>query len=167
MSISDERQALTLRPIEANDRDWIETYVISAWSAPVIASRGVLHRPASLPGFVAERHGAFAGLVTLHQAGDACEVVTLNSATPSLGVGRALMAAAEQWAREHGCHRFWLLTTNDNTRALRLYQRLGMRIVAIHLGAIDEERRLKPEIPLLGEDGVPIHDEIELAKILR
>jgi ribosomal protein S18 acetylase RimI-like enzyme len=65
-------------------------------------------------------------------------------------------------AKTQGCHRLWLITTNDNTHALRFYQRRGFRIVAIHVGAIDESRRLKPEISAVGLDGIPIRDEIEL-----
>jgi hypothetical protein len=29
-------------------------------------------------------------------------------------------------------------------------------------GAVDEARKIKPEIPLIGELGIPIQDEIEL-----
>lgn len=35
-------------------------------------------------------------------------------------------------------------------------------LVAVHRKAVDEARRLKPEIPLIGNDGIPIRDEIEL-----
>ncbi|WDL96706.1 hypothetical protein [Alicyclobacillus sp. ALC3] len=34
------------------------------------------------------------------------------------------------------------------------------------LGAIDEARRIKPSIPLIGDYGIKIHDEMELAKSL-
>ena len=55
------------------------------------------------------------------------------------------------------------MTTNDNLRALRAYQRYGMRLVALRPGAVDEaRRRLKSEIPVTGLDGVPIRDELEL-----
>lgn len=30
--------------------------------------------------------------------------------------------------------------------------------------AVDKARKLKPEIPLIGNDGIPIRDEIELIK---
>ena len=40
------------------------------------------------------------------------------------------------------------------------------RIEKIVTGAIDEERRLRPEIPLLGEYGIPIHDEVVFARSL-
>ncbi|HZU76006.1 MAG TPA: GNAT family N-acetyltransferase, partial [Dehalococcoidia bacterium] len=86
---------------------------------------------------------------------------------PGSGAGPALLDAAESYARAHGCTRLWLITTNDNTRALRFYQRWGMRIMAVHLAAIEHSRRLKPEIPAIGADGIPIRDEIELAKELR
>jgi hypothetical protein len=54
-----------------------------------------------------------------------------------------------------------VITTNDNLDAIRFYQRRGMRLVAVHRGAVDEARRIKPSIPLIGEHGIPIHDELE------
>ena len=29
-------------------------------------------------------------------------------------------------------------------------------------GAVDESRTIKPQIPLVGENGIPLHDEIRL-----
>ena len=56
----------------------------------------------------------------------------------------------------------WVITINDNLDALRFYQRRGMRLVAVRPGAVDEARRLKPSIPVIGAQGIPIHDELEL-----
>jgi 3-oxoacyl-[acyl-carrier protein] reductase len=61
-----------------------------------------------------------------------------------------------------GCRRLWLITTNDNTPALRFYQNQGMRVAAVHHNAIVEARRIKPEIPEFGVGGQPICDEVEL-----
>jgi hypothetical protein len=36
-----------------------------------------------------------------------------------------------------------------------------MRLVAMHAGAVDEARRIKPGISAIGEYGIPIHDELE------
>ncbi|HEY7293618.1 MAG TPA: GNAT family N-acetyltransferase [Dehalococcoidia bacterium] len=152
-----------LRPIEADDRERIDALITRWWGAPVVVSRGQTHRPAELEGYLAEARGELAGLVTLYREGDECEVVTLNSEEPGSGLGAALMHAAIEHARARGCRRLWLITTNDNTHALRFYQRLGMRISAVRIGAVDEARRQKPEIPLTGHGGIPIHDEIELA----
>jgi hypothetical protein len=49
---------------------------------------------------------------------------------------------------------------------LRFYQKRGFVIAAIHVNALEKARRLKPEIPLIGEDGIPLRDEIELEMIL-
>jgi hypothetical protein len=54
-----------------------------------------------------------------------------------------------------------LITTNDNIDAIRFYQRRGMRLVAVHRDAVDDARRAKPSIPMIGEYGIPIHDELE------
>jgi hypothetical protein len=47
--------------------------------------------------------------------------------------------------------------------ALRFYQRRGFRLAKLHPGAVDESRaRLKPEIPAVGDHGIPLRDELEL-----
>ena len=77
------------------------------------------------------------------------------------------MAAAELAARDAGCARLWLITTNDNEDALAFYRARGFTVTAIHRGAVDAARVLKPSIPLTDPRGVPIRDEIELARDLR
>ncbi len=49
---------------------------------------------------------------------------------------------------------------------VRFYQRRGFVLVALRRSAVDESRKFKPEIPLLGMDGIPIRDEIELEMAL-
>jgi hypothetical protein len=60
-----------------------------------------------------------------------------------------------------GHERLWLITTNDNSRAQRFYERVGFRLVGVHQGAVERSRELKPEIPLVSADGTPIRDELE------
>lgn len=115
-----------------------------------------------LPGLVAGLGEERAGLLTWSVQGDECEVVTIDSLIERRGVGRALLAAAAAEATAMGCRRLWLITTNDNLPALRFYQRLGWDLVALHRGAVDEARRLKPEIPHVGLDGIALRHELEL-----
>jgi ribosomal protein S18 acetylase RimI-like enzyme len=88
-------------------------------------------------------------------------VVTLHAAQKVRGLGSALLEAAREKARELGCCRLWLITTNDNDPAIEFYERRGMALVAVHENALEESRRLKPEIPLTGLEGRPIRDELE------
>ena len=64
-------------------------------------------------------------------------------------------------AKISGCKRVWLITTNDNTNAIRFYQKRGFEWVGFYRNSMDDSRKLKPEIPQLGEDNIPIKHEIE------
>ncbi len=119
---------------------------------------GVTFDAADLPALIAERDGEVAGLLTYHRDGDALEIVSLNAFTPGGGVGSALIEAA----RELAPARLWVVTTNDNLDALRFYQRRGFRMVAVAPDAVTAARAIKPSIPLIGEYGIPLRDEITL-----
>ena len=60
------------------------------------------------------------------------------------GHGRALMEAAREAGRAAGCERVWLITTDDNQRAIEFYRSLGMTEVQRHTGFVDVVRRSKP-----------------------
>jgi ribosomal protein S18 acetylase RimI-like enzyme len=132
----------------------------------VVVTRGESYCPAELPGFVIIRDTDRVGLVTYHIEGQDCEIVTLNSMHPSMGIGSALISALVKVAKQEMCKRIWVITTNDNTGALRFYQKKGFVLVAVYRNAIKESRQIKPEIPLIGYDGIPIRDEIELEYVL-
>lgn len=149
-----------VRPLQDADRGWARSMLLERWGSERMAVHGVLYEPAELEGFVAEDDaGARVGLLTYHRTRGACEIVTLDALAEGQGVGTALVDAAAAL----GDARLWVITTNDNVRALRWYERRGFRVVAVHEGAVDRSRAtLKPEIPRAAPDGTPIRDEIEL-----
>ena len=132
------------------------------WGSEMVVAHGDVLFPAELDGFIAFAGEEKSGLVTYQIKGDACEIVTLNSLKPNLGIGSQLVRHLAGIAREIGCTRLWLVTTNDNTNALRFYQTLGFHLRALRPDIIAEYREIKSEIPLIGENGIPIRDEIEL-----
>jgi len=136
------------------------------WAGPNVVTRGKLHRADALPGFIAVQDSKPAGLITYDIVGERCEIVTMNSLVEGKGIGSALIDAVKSVAATAGCKRLWLITTNDNTNALHFYQKRGFLLVAVHRNAIKKSRRLKPEIPLTGNDGIPIRNEIELEMML-
>jgi len=129
-------------------------------------SKGRMFDPSELEGFAAVADEKVVGLVTFRVERDECEVVTLNSLSEGTGTGSSLLNAVRDTAIKARCRRLWLITTNDNLSALRFYQKWGLRITAIYPNALERSRMLKPEIPLLGKEGIPIRDEIELEMIL-
>lgn len=152
----------TLRSISADDRTTLAQLWAEAWGSDRVVSRGQVHLAAHQGGVMAWKGERCVGFITTHREGDAVEVTSLEALVEGIGVGGALLAAASDAAREAGAKRLWLITTNDNTPALRFYQRHGMRLAALYRDAVNEARKIKPEIPLTGVDDIPITDEIEL-----
>jgi ribosomal protein S18 acetylase RimI-like enzyme len=161
MSASDPG-SISIRPIAPADRAWVAATTIERWGDETVVGHGVIHRPAELPGFVAEQDGTAVGLLTFVIEGEACEVVTIDALVEGIGAGTALLGACAAHARAHGCTRLWLITTNDNRHARAWYERRGFRVAAVHEGAVAHSRELKPSIPLVGAGGLPITDEIEM-----
>lgn len=167
-----------IRPLERSDREWVAHFLDERWGTTQIVSRGKAVYGHLLPGFMAERNKPPAeddaesdqcvaeniGLITVHIGDRECEITTLNSLTESMGVGTALVEAVENWARDAGLERLWLVTTNDNLAALKFWQKRGYELVTVHRNAIAAARRIKPQIPITGLDGITIRDEIELEK---
>lgn len=151
-----------IRPIAPGDAAWVERLIVEHWFESSVVAHGVIYYPHELPGFAAMNDELPVGLVTYHMSKDECEIVTLDSANPGIGIGTALLEAVRQEAKQRGCSRLWLVTTNDNLEALGFYQKRGFVLVKVHRNAIERSRKLKPAIPLYGLEGIPIRDEIEL-----
>ena len=156
---------VTIRELAGADGEWVKRIFVEHWGADFVVVHGAAFRADNLPGFIAEQDGERTGLITHHLAEGECEIVSLNSLREGRGTGTALLDAVETAARDAGCTRLWLVTTNDNLDALRFYQKRGFVLVAVHPNAVDAARRIKP-IPATGCHGIPIRDEIELEKSL-
>ena len=59
-------------------------------------------------------------------------------------------------------HWFTMQMVVHNLNALQFYQKRGFDIVKLHINAVKQSRKIKPEIPLIGFNGIPIRHEIEL-----
>ncbi|MFX1485328.1 MAG: GNAT family N-acetyltransferase [Promethearchaeota archaeon] len=157
---------LHIRETTPNDSKWLEEVLIDAWASTRVVSRGIIHQADELPGIVAVIGSERIGLLTFNINNSDFEIVTLNALKKREGVGTALIQEAQRIAQVRGCTRMWVITTNDNKAAIEFYQSLGFHVIMVHKNAIEQSRRLKPEIPLIGINGIPITDEIELEKLL-
>ncbi len=153
-----------VRRREESDRHAVEAFLAER-SARRVARLGRLEQALEHPALVAEHDGGLLGVLTFVLGERDCEILTLHAAERLRGTGSALVEAVERLAADAGCKRLWVITTNDNTDALRFYQRRGFRLAALHRGAVDDSRaRLKPEIPPIGDHGIDMRDELELDK---
>jgi N-acetylglutamate synthase-like GNAT family acetyltransferase len=151
-----------IRPPRDDERDHLAALLTERWGSPIVVSRGVSHDLRELPTFVADEDGEIVGIVTYAPAADSAEITSLDALHPDRGIGTDLLDAVINVALQNGWRRLWLVTTNDNTRALRFYQRRGWDLVAMHRGAVTSARGVKPEIPERGADDIAIRHELEL-----
>lgn len=156
------RTEIFFRPLEPSDRTQVIQLVSQFWGEDLVISRSRSYVPSELPGFAAFQNGQMVGLATYAIQGGQCELVTLNSRIPGEGIGRQLITLVREQAELAGCWRLWLITTNDNTHALRFYQLAGFRLFALYPGVVEQYRQVKASIPQTGYDGIPLRDVLEL-----
>lgn len=143
----------------------VQAFFQTHWgSTEMIISSGI-YDCSRLEGFafLNDTH-AIIGLVTYEIRGAECEIISLDSLEEGKGIGSCLVTAVEEQARQHHCTVVSLITTNDNLHALKFYQKRGYSLVEVLPNAVERARALKPEIPFIGHDGIPIRDEIRLQK---
>lgn len=157
---------INIRRLTREDLPRVRKFWKDRWGDEFIVAHGVVYHPDLLDGFLAWEGGEIMGLITLAHSDEGCEIVSLDSLREDKGIGSALIEKVIEAARAKGCKRLFLITTNDNLRALGFYQKRGFEISAIHRGAVNESRKIKPSIALVGENGIPLRDEIELELML-
>lgn len=158
----------TIRKMNKADREWAAKFLKEHWGSEKIISRGRVYYLTALSGFVAINSGKYLGLATYIVEKKECQITSLNSIVERKGVGTALVERVKKEAKKLKCKRLWLTTTNDDIDALRFYQRRGLSFKKIYPGAVTSARKkLKPEIPLIGDYGIPIKDEIEFEIVFK
>ncbi len=156
-----------LQEINKDYRDAVNQILKDEWHCPPSISKGKVIDTTILPGFLIIEDEVIKGVVTFNIANEECEIVTLNSFEENRGIGTTLIKAVLDAAQKENCKRLWLITTNDDINAIRFYQKKGFDLKAAHINAIELSRKLKPSIPFIGMDNIPIKHEIEFEIILR
>ncbi|MDD9269617.1 GNAT family N-acetyltransferase [Paenibacillus sp. GCM10023248] len=154
-----------LASMSENDLEWLKEQWLQ-WGDGTMITKGKKHHIQDLDAFIAWVDDIRVGAAPYRLGIDDCELMSINATVQGIGVGSKLLSTVEQTVKQSGRNRIWLITTNDNVDALKFYQRRGYRIKTINQNAVDEARKLKPAIPKVGYYDIPIHDEIELEKIL-
>ena len=156
---------MVIREIDQADRKPVDAFIVRQWFTRRMVVHGECIDLGAADGWFACEGEEIVGLITHRIVGREMEILSLDSVHENQGIGTALLDRAIARARAAGCSRIWLVTTNDNLHALRFYQRRGFDLVALHRDAVDRARRIKPEIPLTGMDGIPLRHEIELERV--
>ena len=157
MSISE----ITFKEVSKQNKPAIEKFISEYWGSNLVVVHNTKYYPSELNGFAAFIKNEIAGLITYIIENNELEIITLNSKYENLGIGTKLMELIKNTAKVNCCRNIWLITTNDNLLAIKFYQKSGFQLVRVYPDAVEEARKIKPEIPLIGESGIPIRDELK------
>jgi GNAT superfamily N-acetyltransferase len=153
---------MNVRPVTAADHDWIADAVTTAFGSVRMVSHGEVIEDASLlDGFAVDHDGRPIGCALVNLVNNDAELVVLVTTYRGAGAGSALLEAVTDRAKREKWARLWLVTSNDNTDAIRMYQRAGWDWVDFRRDAITAARSLKPELPATGNHGIPLRHELE------
>lgn len=157
---------MNIKEITDEYRGKIKLFFIEQWgSSEMVISSGI-YECDTLNGFFLEEYGQIIGLITYWVRANEVEIISLDSRKEGKGIGSKLLEKVEDFAKQSNFKVVSLLTTNDNLNALKFYQKRGYRITEVIPNAVNEARNLKPSIPLMGSEGIPLHDELKLTKII-
>lgn len=155
-----------IEKISNETRNLVNQFFIDNWFSTDMSIRGEIIDGTKLDGFLLQEESTIIGLVTYKFFKDVCEIVSLDSKRENIGIGSALLKEVEKVAIDNNCKKMRLNTTNDNMRALQFYQKRGYCLTKLYTNSMDEVRRVKPNVPELGDNDIPLRDEIELEKLL-
>lgn len=157
---------MIIKEIKKENKERVISFFKEHWgSSEIVISSGV-YKCENLDGFICEENHQIIGLVTYIIKNNEIEIISLDSVQEGKGIGTSLLEKVENLARQKQIKLVSLITTNDNLNALRFYQKRGYRIASIIPNAVNEARKIKPSIPLIGNDGIPLNDELVLKKII-
>lgn len=134
-------------------------------SLEMVTSKGV-YPIDQLKGIAAVEEGEIKGFLTYTVESDHIEIISLDSFDEKKGIGTELLRVLENHTKTLRLSIVQLITTNENIHALRFYQKRGYRIINIVRDGVIEARKRKPSIPLIGQNGIPVFDELVLTKVL-
>ena len=170
MCANERKYHMKIASMDASHRNAVMAHIEEDWGLPVV-TRGKIIDIGNIPGFVATDGDELLGGVLYQIVQHECEMVVLFSLRENRGSGAALVNAVVEAARAATCRRVWLITTNDNTHAMRFYQKHGFALKAAHINAFRVTQAIKGETGdenglVLGTDGIPILHEMEFEMLL-
>ena len=155
-----------IRPIKSEDHPWMREELRKWWGVDCVITWKTKYDLIDMSGFIAMYNNAEIGLVVIRYENKICEIMSLTTSSSLPQIGIRLIAEVIGEARKNKSERIIVVTTNDNTSALLFYQKIGFYIHQFRKNIVEESRKIKPEIPIIGNHHIPNRDEIELEMVL-
>lgn len=152
--------------ISKENRLEVTNFIKSQWLSTNLIIRGEIVDMNLVDGIAVYENNQIIGLITYTITNYICEITSLDSLIENKGIGSSLIDKVIDIAKQNGCIKVIVITTNDNINAIRFYQKRGFDMARLYHNALNVSRKLKCEIPLLGLDQIPLLHEIEFEYLL-
>ncbi|MBD5504199.1 MAG: GNAT family N-acetyltransferase [Lachnospiraceae bacterium] len=147
--------------INSLNRNLVDAFIKQHWYTTTMIIRGKEIDMTKTEGFYFKEGEDIIALITYIVYDNVLEITSLDSLREKQGIGSKLIESVIREARERKLQKIVLITTNDNINAIRFYQKRGFDMAHLYRNAMDISRKIKPEIPLIGENSIPLRHEIE------
>lgn len=152
--------------INTSNRQLINAFIRQHWYTTTMIIRGKEIDMTKTEGFYFSKGKDIVGLITYIVYDNILEITSLDSLLENQGIGSKLLKTVIHEAKEKKVQKIVLITTNDNINAIKFYQKRGFDMARLFRNALDISRKLKPEIPLIGENSIPLRHEIEFELLI-
>lgn len=152
--------------ISTSDRTLVDEFIRQQWYTTTMIIRGKEVDMTQTEGFYVKEQEDIIGLITYLVSDDVLEVTSLNSLRENQGIGSKLVDAVIREAKDRKLKKILVVTTNDNINAIKFYQKRGFDMARLYHNALDISRKIKPEIPLIGDHSIPLRHEIEFELLI-
>ena len=152
--------------ISTSDRTLVDEFIRQQWYTTTMIIRGKEVDMTQTEGFYVKEQEDIIGLITYLVSDDVLEVTSLNSLRENQGIGSKLVDAVIREAKDRKLKKILVVTTNDNINAIKFYQKRGFDMACLYHNALDISRKIKPEIPLIGDHSIPLRHEIEFELLI-
>lgn len=150
--------------ITEENKKTVMSFLKEQWYTLNMVVSGRIIDMTKVDGIVVFEEDEIIGLITYIWEGDICEIISLDSEIEGKGIGTILIDKVCEIARSNGCKEVKVITTNDNVRAMEFYQKKGFRLVEVKFNEVNQSRSIKPEIPLIADNGIEIMHELIFMK---
>lgn len=147
--------------ISSLNRNLVDEFIEQHWYTTTMIIRGKEIDMTKTEGFYFSKGEDIIGLITYMVYDNILEITSLDSLQENQGIGSKLVDAVIHEAKDRKLQKVVLITTNYNINAIRFYQKRGFDMARLFHNALDISRKMKPEIPLIGENSIPLRHEIE------
>lgn len=159
---------MEITTITPENRSVINGFLMKHWYSTDMAVCGEKIDMTRLEGLAVFSQGEITALLTYRIKPDhICEIISLDSLIENQGTATKLLQKVFDIARTCSCKAVKVMTTNDNLKAIGFYQKRDFDMIKLHYNSVENSRKIKPEIPFLGEYGIPLRHELEFVYDLK